>query len=194
MMQLPILLDCDGVLADFLTTVLREAGIDRTTKEITDWDLRESLTADEHLRVIRILSDSDDIARKMDVMPGAQAAVDEMRAAGFHIVVVTSPWDSNKTWEHQRRKWLATHFGVKSNNIVSTASKHLVDGAVLVDDKVQTVERWRSQRGRPAVLFRHPYAPPTKEPHIDVWDADSVRTVVDMAIAACRRGRHGKPR
>lgn len=178
-----ILLDCDGVLADFLSTVLREAGTGKEPKDITDWDLKKCLTPDEHRRVSRTLSESPHIAREMDVMPGAQAAVLAMRDYGFTVVVVTSPWISNPTWEHQRRKWLGRHFGVRPDDIVSTASKHLVDGAVLVDDKLSTVERWQQTRDRPAVLFRHPYAPATSIASIDAWDSAGIATVIRLAAA-----------
>lgn len=179
-----ILLDCDGVLADFLSTVLRVAGVAVEKAAITDWDLKKCLSAEDHRRVTDVLSHSDSIARDMDVMAGAQAAVECMRAAGFDVVVVTSPWLSNPTWEHQRRAWLRANFDIKGSDVISTSAKHLVDGAVLVDDKAEAVTRWGAMRGRPAVLFRHPYGGEPSGPFITGWKARDLHVVLDAAVSA----------
>jgi 5'(3')-deoxyribonucleotidase len=178
-----ILLDCDGVLADFLSTVLREANVFTSPLAITDWNLKKCLTVDEYDRVVDLLTHSN-IAATMDVMKGAREAVDEFRRRGFGVVVLTSPWISNQTWEHQRRSWLKKHFEVKSSEVISTSAKHLVDGAVLVDDKVEHVEQWTEHRGRPAVLFKHTFNNNTKGPFITGWSMDDVQLVCELARVA----------
>lgn len=179
-----VLLDVDGVLADFLSTVLRLAGVGVDKSQIIDWDLRKCLSPAAHRRVTDLLSFSDSIAKHMDVMPGAQRAVDTIRETGFGVVAVTSPWLSNPTWEHQRRAWLRAKFDIRPENIISTPAKHLVDGAVLVDDKAEAVERWSAVRGRPAILFRHPYGGDPSGPFISGWTARDLHVVLDHAVRA----------
>lgn len=142
-----ILLDCDGVLANFnkrcLDRLNSEYGTSHTEESITIWDwIRDHPDIDkEHLRVLRdIWIKEKGFAEGMEVYPGAQDAVEALRAIG-DVVCVTSPWHSDH-WETERRRWLMKHFGFKSRDIYQSAGKERIWGDLIVDDKAANVVDW----------------------------------------------------
>jgi hypothetical protein len=59
------------------------------------------------------------------------------------IYIVTSPWNSNPTWTHDREEWLYRNFGIPYNRVIHTSAKYLVRGDVFIDDKASAVAKWR---------------------------------------------------
>jgi 5'(3')-deoxyribonucleotidase len=142
-----VLLDCDGVLSDFVgiyLDILRtQCGIDRRREDVTEFDIGKSLglTAEQASDAKRRIGDFASLARMLGIYPGAQDGVRALREVA-DIHVVTSPWNSNRTWCSDREAWLYEHFGIKSADVTHTAAKHLVRGDFLVDDKTSTLHKW----------------------------------------------------
>ena len=152
-----ILLDCDGVLGDFTGTLLMQLneklGTDYTRDRVRQFDMRTWLDDDAFATAQDILN-APGFARSLDPIEGAIASVLTLRAFGHEVYVVTSPFVTNPTWEHDRRRWLDVAFGIDEDHIISTTAKHLVAGDVFVDDRPKHVRRWSAERGKPAFLFR----------------------------------------
>ena len=198
-----ILLDCDGVLADFLGTVLNAAESHATfhklglrpfprSEDIPGWNLREHVDAAQHRLIMDILdskiaafSGDRNIAAIMRPMAGAQRAVAAMQAtASRGVFVVTSPWVDNAAWEFMRRAWLKRFFNIDEDQIVSTTAKFLVDGDVLVDDRPKHVRQWQEARGKKAVLFEHAHNAKERavaQHSISGWTDDAIRLIYDVA-------------
>lgn len=164
-------LDCDGVLSDFTTPVLRLISdeVEKATgkpvrysdDDIYDWDIYGSLKVDTHIarRVDDQIKQKGFCARLQpyqDALSGVKAL---REFADVHVV--TSPFDSDY-WERERRLWLQEHFGFKSSDVTQTSAKHHVDGDFLVDDKASTVEGWEHGRG---ILFHRPWNRTSPWPH-----------------------------
>lgn len=151
-----ILIDVDGVLANFSGHVIRTAGVDMTIDDVTQWDLF-SLMGDAGVEAKKRLKDPDwwlGIAP----MPGAQDAIDRLRHDGRELIAVTSPWISCKGWGWARREWLKACFGIRHNEVIITSAKHLVRGSMIIDDKPETVRKWSAYNPTlPALLFDAPY-------------------------------------
>lgn len=144
-----VLLDCDGILADFVggALPLLEFAIGRSVSrdEITEFDFAKSLGLGliEASRFKRAVGSARRLANRLEVYPGAKDGVRRLRDCA-DVFIVTSSWDSNETWEFDRKAWLKRHFDIGRHDIVFTAAKHLCVGDYFVDDKTSTLETWRA--------------------------------------------------
>jgi len=188
-----VLLDCDGVLADFvgglLELVNRECGTSYRRSDITEYDIGESLGWDGtmRVRVDYLVRGEPGMVMGLAVEPGALAGFGLIDQLAGDTYVVTSPWPGHQTWAHERTRWLRRHFAIPSNHVVHTAAKHLVMGDVLVDDKTSTIERWR--REFPAGLAVQWQTPHNRR---DAWDGASTRDWNELA-EMCRKHMAAMP-
>lgn len=156
-MSLVVLLDVDGVLCD----TLAHAGVDAT--KMPSWEepppeLFEAFEQPEFVRTI-------------PPCRNAMAGVAELRRFA-EVVFVTSPWDSNPTWAHERGRWLARHFGAGRDNVIHTGAKHHVRGSVFVDDRPRAVEKWTvSHPNGKGLVWAQPYNVATNLPRVESWAA-----------------------
>jgi 5'(3')-deoxyribonucleotidase len=165
-----VLLDCDGVLADFVSAALdivwEEFGLRFLPAEVTEFDIMKSLGfgPEDSARFKRLVGGEEGLASTLAVYPGAQEGVARLREIA-EVYIVTSPFGSNPTWTHDREAWLKRHFGIKSSHVVHARAKHLCVGDMLVDDKAEAVDRWRTA---------HPNGVPvlwsTLHNRRDLWD------------------------
>lgn len=142
-MRTRVLLDCDGVLADFRTaavdTIERFTGERHVPK--SDWELfghldpgiRERVEAEIH---------AEGWCRNLAPYSDAQEAVREMHQVA-EVYIVTTPYYRHKTWCYERTMWLYEHFDIADRNVIFARDKHLVEGDVFVDDKPSHVRTWR---------------------------------------------------
>lgn len=160
-----ILLDCDGVLADFVGPVLdlvhEVTGRRHKREDIAAFDFvaQLGLSRDEAVLVKREISHRDGWWCSLPVYEGARAGVDRLREFG-EVFVVTSPWNSCRTWLHDRETWLAKHFDIPASNLLVGSAKHLVAGDMLVDDRSDTLRewaRWHGHHGGKAVQWQTPH-------------------------------------
>lgn len=142
-----ILLDCDGVLSGFtcraLDEVLAVTGRAYTLEDVDRYDFCAALglSAEDTSSVKRRIGATRGFASSLRPLPGAQDAVRRLRHLG-EVYVVTSPWNSNPTWTHEREAWLERHFKISNGRVIHTSAKHLVCGDVFVDDRGDSVDAW----------------------------------------------------
>ena len=145
-----VLLDVDGVLADFVGSVLPIAskllGRDVSRYEITSYSLEESLgMTPEQVRAMCCEIDlASSWCRNLAPCPGAIEGYAEL-ASIADVYIVTSPWNSRPTWTYEREAWLRHYFGITPRQVIHTSAKHLVRGDVLIDDKTSTLEAWSNE-------------------------------------------------
>ncbi len=159
-----VLLDCDGPMADFTTAYLdalhAETGLRHHAGEVDQWAIHQCAF------FTRAAAEHQGLKKRVDarvclpafcfniaVQPHAQDAVKALQEVA-DVYVVTSPWDSSPTWQHERMHWVEKHFAIPRARIIQTAAKHLVRGDVFVDDKPSHVESWaKAWPHSVAVLF-----------------------------------------
>jgi 5'(3')-deoxyribonucleotidase len=154
-----LLLDCDGVVADFAGYLLRSVGSDLGFADITDWDIKRFLTADQWITAQTVL-ERPGWWEAQPIIACATEGVAALRAAGIDIHWVTSPWHSCREWEATRRDWLHRNFSAAAHDVTFTYRKDLVRGDVFVDDRAEHVAAWRERNemdGGGALLFDAPY-------------------------------------
>jgi 5'(3')-deoxyribonucleotidase len=160
-----ILLDVDGVIADFTSAYLeianKLAGTDWKHDDQTDWNLGflPGLAAveNEAWKAVGLPG----FARRIKAYDGAIDGVRRLAELG-DIYIVTSPvWMHGlaegetqeahelhgRTFCYDRVRWLEEHFGLARNHIIFAYDKHLVEGDVFIDDKPSNVENWLSSHG-----------------------------------------------
>lgn len=148
-----VLLDCDGVLADFVGDLLpiihSVTGIRATREQITHFDFSASLglSPAQSADVKRAIGGAVRFARFLEPCPGAIEGVAALRDLA-DVYIVTSPWNSNPTWTHDREWWLRKHFDIPHANVLHGSAKHLVRGDVFVDDKTDAVIAWQDAHPR----------------------------------------------
>jgi 5'(3')-deoxyribonucleotidase len=155
-----ILLDVDGVLADFTSAVLQWGnaitGLDKRLADVTFYGQLFELYPEEFRHKIEQIVSSEGFCSKLEVYKGAKDGVAKLRELG-RVYAVTSPWHS-KTWCFERAWWLKAHFGMKDWDVIHAREKHLVRGDMLVEDHPVKLAMWQgvNQEGL-ALLVDMPY-------------------------------------
>ena len=114
--QLPILLlDVDGVLADFVTPMLKYINevldYSFTKDDITEHDMENALGLTyEERNEVRMHMDRMRVGRTLTPLPGAVKGVKRL-AESAHILFVTARLSSSQTWCYDRSAWLDDTFG-----------------------------------------------------------------------------------
>lgn len=150
-----ILIDVDGVCADFTNYALKSIGFEGFT--VTEWNFVDHLPPAKKKELYALL-ESPLWWRVQPVNGLAQGAIKLLRAHGCEIRFVTSPWVSCVGWESARRDWLKEHFESKADELITTNAKHCVVGDVFVDDKPSHVQSWQEDHHSGyAILYSQEY-------------------------------------
>jgi len=155
-----VLVDCDGVLADFVGAVLGSyndrAGTAHAPEDVTQWDIPASLgvpAAELYAEV------AEGFCSRIRPYPGAREALDRMREVA-DVVCLTAGWDAVPTWDYERREWLVREMGFLRYDVVfaSGERKSGYAGDLFFDDKYSSVVSWRAANpcGK-GVLYRQPW-------------------------------------
>jgi 5'(3')-deoxyribonucleotidase len=144
-----VLLDCDGILADYVGSVLdfveKNTGSRPSRESITGWHVWDSIqdkALEEAFEKHACSLGFCDEIRPFDEALRGFPLLEQI--ADVHIV--TSPYDGNPTWTHERETWLKRYFGVERRRVHHINSKHLTRGDYLVDDKPKNVREWLLNR------------------------------------------------
>lgn len=161
-MSLPLLIDCDGVVCDFIGAVINYAkerwDIDIKYEDVNT-DIRKhcgELWDDEAEQYIR----SDGFAQGLQLIPGAMDAIWKMMHSANDVIFVTAPYIGSKTWDHDRRMWLKDRFCISRDQLIFAHNKKWVKGMTLIDDKYQNIIDWSNENKRTGILFEQPWTTP----------------------------------
>jgi len=147
------ILDCDEVLCTLRDTIVAECVPSLQGVEVPIWDYFSVVTPEE-LVAMRTRMKDPLFWRKLPVEPGAQAGVQKLRADGFHIVVATAPYRSNKMWGYERYGWLAKHFDIDPDDVLIGNRKHLIDGDLFIDDRPEHIVTWGPSHPNSLVVIK----------------------------------------
>lgn len=171
-----ILVDCDGILADFVASALKlindHTGEDHTHDEIVQWDVFKALGKKDIEHILDNAVANGGFCAALEVLPGSVSAIEKLRRRG-DVFIVTSPYDA-PNWVYERTRWLERHFGFHKKQIVNTSSKFVVSGDVLVDDSDKNLQEWLDHHSQGlALLWDRPWnrqATPDGVHRVNDWD------------------------
>lgn len=149
-----ILLDVDGVLADFvggLCRALAPHGHDVLPEDVRAWDLTQALPAPAARCVPKILSNPG-FASGLAWYHGAREFLAECRDPW----IVTAPYTKSATWVSERLAWLVPAVSPHRVIFADGRAKPRVHGDVLIEDNAETAHAWaaRHPEGLALVLAR----------------------------------------
>jgi len=156
-----ILLDVDGVLADFATAavaVARGLGAPDLSVEALDrYDISTYLRVPARERYRERIR-ARGFCAALRAYPAAISAVLELRELG-DVVAVTSPMPGGMTWAYEREVWLRDHLSFDRDHVISISAKHHVAGDFFADDTLEHVRGWSKRWSAPyrAFLIDAPY-------------------------------------
>jgi 5'(3')-deoxyribonucleotidase len=190
-----VLLDCDGVLADFVSAMLRVVyevtGEAYRPEQVTEFDFCRALGLGptDAGNVMLAISGRRKFCARLVTYPGARDGVRRLREVA-DVYIVTSPWNSNETWTSEREWWLQHYFDIPHGRVIHASAKHLVRGDVFVDDKTSIVATW--QRWNPDGLALRWNTPHNQR---DPWDGRSTSSWDELIeLVAARSGNPaGRP-
>lgn len=155
-----ILLDVDGVTADFMSQSflhLSEVGGPKLThQDIVTFDLLSFVP--ERFRNLLLRSWKEQhFCLTIPLYEGSKEAVQELRALG-EVVFVTAPMEGSPHWHWERTQWIKEHFGSDGKDIIFATKKQHVVGDVLIDDRLDNLLDWQKSHpnGIP-ILWSVPY-------------------------------------
>lgn len=156
-----ILLDQDGVLADFehaFLTAWKARHPDIAPVEYADrtsFYILENYPAELRPLATAIYT-APGFIRNLPPVPGALNAVKELLALGMDVRICTSPLSQFENCVAEKYLWVEQHLGRDATNrLILTKDKTLVQGDLLIDDKPEihgaVRPRWKH------ILFDAPY-------------------------------------
>lgn len=169
-----VLLDVDGVLADFhlhtFDFMWDRFGVGINAQEFPKWDILSELDP-AHRDEVAAKWASPGWCARIPVYPGAREGVAALREVA-RVYFVTAQLAHSPTWTWERTSWLQEHFGAQIEDVVFTLSKYLVRGDLLVDDKPEHVTSWGAAHPeKVAILWERPWNTNAVVPHrASRWD------------------------
>jgi len=157
-MKPEVLLDVDGVICDFvegyLKTVDEVVGKKFMAESLTQWGLDEAMgLSGKEKRLVADKVKSPGFCFNLKPLDGAVEMVEMLRKMSSYVYIVTSPWDG-PNWEPERVAWLKKHFNFAHRDVIFTHHKHIIDGDIIIDDKMSTLINWKNRRpNKNAVLW-----------------------------------------
>lgn len=140
-----ILLDCDGVLCDFVGGVIDVLGVG-AREDFTSLYMRDVLDHGS-LREVEEAIRTPGWCYRLEPYDGAFSFVKDLKTWA-DVQIVTTPYLAHSTWCDERLQWLGVQMGVPNIDVTFTHWKQLVHGDVLVEDSLDNIEQWQF-RNRP---------------------------------------------
>jgi 5'(3')-deoxyribonucleotidase len=148
-MKKTVLLDCDGVIANFVQGLhdgVASLGVELPDQSTyTEWDIFKNYTPHQ-LEAADLILDKTRFAENLPLYPGAQDFVKELRDR-YDLLIVTSPYKRNQTWEFDRRAWLKRHFDIPPEDVIFAKKKHYIIGDILIDDSDENCFLYEEKHG-----------------------------------------------
>lgn len=153
-----ILLDVDGVLADYVGNLCFRHWPNRNPQEFKTWDLTDHLNAEER-EVWARTRVSEGFCRDIPWYREGRRFLYELRARTDQVTILTARDTRAPHWVGERDVWLMFE-GVQHDQIIycPTGKKHIVSGDMLIEDNVDTCNRWAQRHPAcRALLLNRPW-------------------------------------
>ncbi len=160
-----ILVDMDGVLANFVQRVWQEyekrfhplhIPMDSLDQFMIEEFLSKKLGDPQVAKHVQTIYNEKGFFANLEPISGAIDAIQNLITKGHEIVICTTPLLSNRYCVYEKIEWVERYFGIAvRNKMVQTKDKSLVVGSILIDDHPMPVNAHRAQWSQ--VVFDQPY-------------------------------------
>ena len=157
-----ILIDVDGVIADFISYYLKEMNnkLNASFKyeDVMLWDFEEALCLDKYERNIskQILT-TPGLANSLEAFPDVVDTILLLDSIA-DVYFLTSPLKISPTWVYDRSEWLCKIFGHElGSKVIHTKHKHLIPGDLFIDDNFENIVEWDKHNNGLACLWTCPW-------------------------------------
>jgi 5'-nucleotidase len=141
------LIDCDGILSDYVSSALelieQHTGEKYDPEEITKWEVFEALGVSHLKKLEKERLQYPGWCAAFKVFPGAKEAMKKLNNL-CEVVVVTSPMQT-PFWCYERTNWLTTHFDIPKSRVVYAKNKEYVAGDFFLDDSDENCLAWSDE-------------------------------------------------
>jgi 5'(3')-deoxyribonucleotidase len=143
-MKPTVLMDCDGVIFDFVTAAVTRVnaitGAQYRPEDVTTWEVFDSIPVEQKIRDAAYgqLKAAGGCA-SIPVYPEAVDGIRRLREIA-NIIAVTSPFEGSPTWMHERTVRLRECFDI--TEVIHAVNKERIHGDAFVDDKPSHATRW----------------------------------------------------
>lgn len=142
-----VLLDVDGVLANFIQATLNSlvqlGGPEVHHEDIKTWNMFSSLPSGWEDGLLAEWHRSG-WCRDIPLYAGAQEGVMKVREHA-KVLFVTTAMEEAPHWMWEREQWLRDHFNAGPRDVVFTAAKYAIGGDLFADDKTANVIEWATE-------------------------------------------------
>lgn len=150
-MRLPkILLDLDGVLADFYQQLAdyynQRYNASITVEDFNDFEFERCFPIETVERLIEIFNEPGYFIN-LPVIPHAKEIASQFSTLGYQVKICTAPARKldgflNGQSAEEKFDWVAKHFPYWANSITVTQEKEDVQGDMLIDDSPVNISKW----------------------------------------------------
>lgn len=137
-----LLLDVDGVLADFTTPALQfleSIGKQKKFEQILSWDVFEADDEVERLFKEKVAT-KPGFCLNLSPLRGSIEFVQKAKE-NYSVEILTTPYNV-PNWYDERKDWIVKHYGIQRSHITFTHKKQHYEGEIFVDDKLENVVNW----------------------------------------------------
>lgn len=161
-----ILLDVDGVLANFVGKYLHEVNSRLNTtythQDVNNFSIEKSLDIAHIKHEIQAEICKPGWCYSLELLPNAQESVKELKQLG-RLVILTSNM-TTPNWTFERTNWLKDHFDISRLELIFAKSKYLIHGDYLIDDSTENCEKYSEEHPHSTVcLIDQPWNQDCKE-------------------------------
>ena len=161
----PLLLDMDGVLADFDRPLFwaygpwlnctPETQVHRFLTDHLVGDIGGGSTRSELRARMRADVEAPGWFRELPLIKGAQEAVGILESRRWDVWLCSKPLEASATCASEKFAWVAEHFPSLVGKLILAPNKGMVSGSVLVDDAIKP--SWLTYANWAPVVYDHPW-------------------------------------
>jgi 5'(3')-deoxyribonucleotidase len=181
-----VLIDMDGVLADFDKEILSRLGAGHPRIPIaasrTNFYIAEDYP--EHTELVRAISNEKGFFASLPLVDNALHGWNKILEHGYAPRICSSPISTNPYSKVEKLGWLEKHFvpvfgGYVVEQAIITKDKDEYDGIALIDDRpeVRNTDRASWQH----IIFDRPYNRASQQPRLYGWEDDNLLELLKMA-------------
>ncbi len=170
--MLPLLVDMDGVLADFESEMAKRWLRKHLTgptypREREVWDAWELLPESHKQSFIDIMCE-EGFFHSLTPVEGALEALREMLAVGLDVRICTAPMPTSDFCMGEKVRWVRDHLGTPwVKRMIISADKTVIRGFALIDDKPVITGVCKPEWTH--VIFNHCYNQNAQGPRLNAW-------------------------